>query len=291
MLGLNPPQLFQHPRRDHLRTAAAQASGRRMASIEQQADGDQRRQRVTYHVQPQRFVPGVRQDGQLEGQARMSSQATRPARRSSSGSGRRRCDRRRTRVGRPPRSRAGTRPLAGARYRSAFSGCRPEEGRGASALGRDQLQGGDGQQRGRQVAGTVGGVAPAAVGVLRAGQPCHAGSDPVVASPGHCGQRAKPGADGRRRRQRRRGKPAFPKTAACIRCKSRRGPPRRRPDQAGRTAGHVARSRSGHCPLIAGPSAGATPAASSTEAPGRSPSVAAAVHGRRDTPAAAWLSR
>ena len=50
-----------------------------MAAIDQQADGDQRRQGVTDHVQPQRFVPAVRQDANSKGKPGMSSQATRPA--------------------------------------------------------------------------------------------------------------------------------------------------------------------------------------------------------------------
>ena len=85
----------------------------RMAAIDQQADGDQRRQRVADHVQPQGFVPGVRQDRQLEGQAGNVLPGDQPGQaHSSSGWERRRCDRRRTRGGGPRRSPRGESPAA-----------------------------------------------------------------------------------------------------------------------------------------------------------------------------------
>ena len=145
-----------------------------------------------------------------------------------------------------------------------------------------QFQGGDGQQRGGQIARTVGRVAPAVVVVLMFDEPGNAGGNarPVAS---RLGQRK--GADGGCRRQGRGGKPALPKAVGMHRSAQgdRRGRPRCR-------EGRGLRPSTGGVKLIARPSTRARQRGLSIAGFGRGPSVATPRLFNRGTPAAAWLS-
>ena len=290
VLGLDLPQLLQHARRDQPAKPAGAASPRRIATIQQQADRDQCRQRITYHVQPQRFVPTMRQDRQLERQAGdvvPGDQAGQCAiHQDGDGEGailaifplKGRHDCMRTE---PPARRA--------RCRCALS----RQSARAIARGRSCRQAPERRSPAAWWPNCWGcrSCRPSRHRRFDVGQPGDAGSDPRRVASRVIGQAQSAltavavdsGDDESRPSQ---------KPSGCIRCKSRSRTAAEGTVQAPRIAGSVAESRTARATCSSpGPPVDTRQAASSTGESGRSPSVAAphGAHGR--TPAAAWLSR